>query len=237
MTRLVALEASSEYCSVALFDDGKMYYRQSLAAKSNANTILPLLDALVIESGVALQELDGLSITIGPGSFTGIRISMAVTQGLALAHNLKVIPVNSLELMAFQYGAGLSDSDLPIKVLPLLDARMNEYYWAVYQILRSGMIEITAPTLGSGDTLNALLSELSEDDRIVGVGTGWGLHSLDKNILFRCDEKMTPNAKYLALIAAKRLQQGYLYEIDEVEPLYLRNEINWDKRKRIRSRN
>jgi len=133
--KVLALDTSSGQCSVALSIDGALSGRAVLTARDHAQLLLPLVDELLAEAGTSLRALDGIAFGRGPGSFTGVRIAAAVTQGLAEGAGLPVFPVSSLRALAAQarrralqaghYRAGGS-------LLACMDARMGEIYWGVF---------------------------------------------------------------------------------------------------------
>src|SRR5208282_976178 len=103
-----------------------------------------MVDAVLAEAAVSLSMLDGIAASVGPGAFTGVRISVAVAQGLAFGAGLPVIPVTTLEALAWQVlrqGAG--------HALACLDARMGEVYWGCFAAEpRRGVAATGAPTVG-----------------------------------------------------------------------------------------
>lgn len=121
---ILALETSTEAGSCALLDDGKILQRQCPAGRSHSETLLPLVRELMQEAGIGFAELDAIAFGVGPGAFTGLRVACGAAQGLAVAHDLPLIPIVSLHAMA-----ALTDAD---QVLALLDARMGEVYSARY---------------------------------------------------------------------------------------------------------
>jgi len=125
--RLLALDTSTEACSAALMLGDEMRVRFEITERSHAELILPMIDALLAEAGVALGSLDGLAFGRGPGGFTGLRIAAGVAQGLAFGAGLPVAPVSSLAAVAEQVGAAEGEH-----ILVCNDARMGELYWAVF---------------------------------------------------------------------------------------------------------
>ncbi len=93
---LLVLDTSTEYCSAALWRDGEIHARRVLAEQRHSSLLLPMVDELLRESAITLRELDGIGYGAGPGSFTGLRIACAVTQGLALGADLPVVGVSTL---------------------------------------------------------------------------------------------------------------------------------------------
>ena len=139
---ILALETSTELGSCALWRDGAVTERICPAGKSHSETLLPLVRELLAEAGVKVSQLDAIAFGVGPGAFTGLRVACGAAQGLAVATNLPLIPVTSLETMA-----SLAGSE---RVLALLDARMGEVYSGSYQLgndayVLHGDIRVSAP--------------------------------------------------------------------------------------------
>ena len=128
--KLLALDTATDWCSVALWQDGEIASREARAERGHGGQVLTLIDALLAEAGIALGALDALAFGRGPGAFTGLRLAASVTQGLAFAAGLPVIPVSDLRALAQQ---------LPLpphqdaRVLVCHDARMGEVYWGGFR--------------------------------------------------------------------------------------------------------
>jgi tRNA threonylcarbamoyladenosine biosynthesis protein TsaB len=131
--KLLALDTSSAQCSVALLVDDQVLVREMATAREHAQLILPMVDAVLAEAGVTLRQLEGIAFGRGPGSFTGVRVAAAVTQGLAAGADLPVLPVSSLRALAAQAlrRAPASTAASGV-VLACMDARMGEVYWAAF---------------------------------------------------------------------------------------------------------
>jgi tRNA threonylcarbamoyladenosine biosynthesis protein TsaB len=119
---ILALETSTEYCSVALWQDGAIVERCDLAVQKHSEMLIAMLDALLKDAGVRIQDMDGIAFGKGPGSFTGVRIACGAAQGLAFGASLPVAGVCTLEALAEASGKE--------KVIAALDARMGEIYHA-----------------------------------------------------------------------------------------------------------
>ncbi len=141
--RLLALDTSTEACSAALFQDGAITLRFEITERSHADLILPMVESLLGEAGLALADLDGLAFGRGPGGFTGLRIATGVVQGLALGAGLPVAPVSSLAAVAEQVPAGEGEA-----ILVCNDARMGEVYWGVFRKAANGSMEALAARIG-----------------------------------------------------------------------------------------
>ena len=120
----LALDTSTDLATVALKHEGRIYQRQVQGVATHAQLILPMVDELLKAADVKLAMLQGIIVGKGPGSFTGLRVASAVVKGLAIVHEIPVYPISTLLIMAWQ-----ADS---YPVLAVMDARMQQVYWAYY---------------------------------------------------------------------------------------------------------
>ena len=213
---ILALETSTELGSCALWRDGVVSERTCPPGKSHSETLLPLVRELLAEAGVKLGGLDAIAFGVGPGAFTGLRVACGVAQGLAVAANLPLIPVTSLETMAALTGAQ--------RVLALLDARMGEVYSGCYQLtdgayVLHGDIRVAAPDAVSLPTEpgwiacgNAIAAYPALVTRLSGAGM-----ATQSGIL--------PTASVLARLAAPRAARGEGIDAALVAPLYIRDKV------------
>src|SRR5213592_3661432 len=127
--RILALDASTDVCAVALGAAGHWRERAEKAGQRHSEMLLPMVRALLDDASLDLRDLDGIAFGAGPGSFTGLRIACGVAQGLALGADLPVVGVATLEAMA-ETARQRSGST---RVIAALDARMQEVYVAAYE--------------------------------------------------------------------------------------------------------
>src|SRR6476620_7505464 len=99
--KLLAFETATEACSVALWIDGRVVERYDLAPRRHAELALPWADALLAEAGIARAQIDAIAVGRGPGAFTGVRLAIALAQGVALGLDRPLVPVSTLEALAF----------------------------------------------------------------------------------------------------------------------------------------
>jgi tRNA threonylcarbamoyladenosine biosynthesis protein TsaB len=201
--RLLAIDTSTEALSIALLTEQGTSERGLETAREQAEQILSLIDAVLGEAGVRLSQLDGIVAGVGPGSFTGVRISVAVAQGLAYGAGLPVVPVTSLEALAFPLIETGAD-----RVIACLDARMGEIYWGCFAAdpvrgLRA---------LGTLQVAAADRVRLPSIDRYRGVGRGFTAYpELAALAGVEVDARsvaMLPNAADMARLGALRLAAG-----------------------------
>src|SRR5690348_10909386 len=141
--RILALDASTEMCAVALGDGAAWDERAQLAGHRHSELLLPMVRELLDGRGMALADLDGIAFGAGPGAFTGLRIACGIAQGLALGAGLPVIGVSTLEALAEtarqRYGSS--------HVIAALDARAQEVYVAAYRHDGKRWVEVSAPAV------------------------------------------------------------------------------------------
>lgn len=225
--RILAIDTATEACSVALHDNGATFAHFELCPREHTQRILPLVNDVLTEGGVALSELDALAFGRGPGSFTGVRIGIGIAQGLALGAELPMIGVSTLVTMA----QGAWRQTGATRVLAAIDARMGEVYWAEYQRDENGIWqgEDTEAVL-KPEAVEARLAQL--DGAWATVGTGWkawpemgassGLTLTDGSVELPAAQDMLP-------IALQMLAEGRTVAVEQSEPVYLRNEVAWKK--------
>lgn len=224
MTKILALDTSGEACSVALLANGSIEQRFQLAPREHTRLILPMVEELLGEAGLALTGLDALAFGRGPGSFTGLRICAGVVQGLAWGADLPVVPVSSLKAMAHGVEPGR-------QVLASFDARMSELYFAHYQCHASGPELLGEERLIKPEALFESLAMLQLDN-CLALGSGWRYledSGVDARKFLRVDTNVQPSAAAIAALAEADLHQGRVVSAEQVEPVYLRDEVTWQK--------
>lgn len=236
MSLILALDTSTDACSVALNADGVITSLFEVAAKSHTQRLLPMVDELLQAKGCDLADLDAIAFGRGPGSFTGLRICAGIVQGLAFGANLPVIPVSTLEAMAVGFYRANPALQLPVGVA--LDARMDEVYWGLFA--REGTLvkplgdeEVISPDVLAG---RADIAQLG----FAAVGPGWhypAMQALKANGKIDGGLDVHPHAENMALIAARLFAAGHTLSALEAQPVYLRDSVSWQKRQRIRNSN
>lgn len=212
--KLLALDTSTEYCSAALWLNGELHARRVHAGQMHSALLLPMIDALLREQGESLRQLDGIAYGAGPGSFTGLRIACAVTQGLALGANLPVVGVSTLASVAQQVDAQ--------RVLTVLDARMAEVYWAAYRRDASGWQCVSEPVLSAPESV-----QVPDAGDWVGAGNGFALAEMQAVPvrLMRREAQWMPDAAAIATLAAPMFSRGEGQDAAFAAPLYLRDKV------------
>lgn len=218
--RLLALDTATESCSVALAVDGRLHARSEVLPRQAAEQLLPWIDALLAEAGVARSQLDAIAVGRGPGGFTGVRLAVAVAQGLAWALDRPLLGVSSLAALAMQAGGVTGE-----RVLAAIDARMGELYVGRFRIDADGLAQ---PIDDESMSTPAAL-QLDGADWL-GVGTGFaaadGLLAQRLSAqLRRVDAQRFPQAEAVARLALPMLARGETLAPDRLEPAYLRDKV------------
>ena len=127
--RLLVCDTSDKNCSAGVFENGKeLCYEISFESKTHSETFMPLVHSVMEKAGITHEDLDGYAVTVGPGSFTGIRIGLAAVKGMALASGKKCIAVSSTEALARSCENATMTPDHETLIVPALDARNNRVF-------------------------------------------------------------------------------------------------------------
>ena len=224
MTNILVLDTATEACSVALQVGNKTYSLFEVCPQQHSQRILPMIDSVLGEAGISLNELDCLAYGRGPGSFTGVRIASGIIQGLAIGTDLPVVGVSTLAAMAQQ--AFLTEGALNISAA--IDARMNEVYFAHYEVEDEIVLEQIPEKVEAPEKVNVGLTDLG---LITAVGTGWNAYdtlSIGLDLAIKQDIAY-PNALYMLPLAIRDFQRGMAVPVEESQPVYLRDKVTWKK--------
>ena len=223
--RILAIDTTTEACSAALLVGEALSARAEEPGRSHADRILKMVDEVLAEGGVALASLDGIAACIGPGAFTGVRISVAVAQGLCFGAALRVVPVSSLEALAFERMRRGAD-----RVLACLDARMNEVYWACFRTDQVRALAACAgPALGAPASVALPADALMPGGGYAGVGRGFSAYPQLLELAGlgsdAPEQLALPDARAIAQLGALRLAAGEGIDPAALVPLYLRDNV------------
>jgi len=220
-TSLLGIDSSNAACSCALWIDGDCRQRYEVAPRGHGLLLLPMVESLLDEAGIALNALDALVLGRGPGSFTGLRIATGMIQGLAYAIDRPVVPVSSLAALA----QGVDGE----QILAAFDARMDEVYWGAYQRDADGLVVL----LGDERVLPPAAVVLPMVADWVGAGEGWQAYgdalsaavSTSKGQVSVAAQPLYPQARHLLQLGARGWQCGDAVSAQQAVPVYLRNKV------------
>ncbi len=216
--RLLAFETATEACSVALYLDGEVRERFELAPRRHAELALPWAEALLAEAGVARRQLDAIAVGRGPGAFTGVRLAIALAQGIALGLDRPVLPVSTLAALAMRAPEG--------RVLAAIDARMGEVYAGAFLRAGDGVSALGAESVRAPGQV----ALADGNDGWHGVGTGFAAAdgALARALapqLATVDAQALPRAADVARLGAAAFARGEAIAPARLEPAYLRDNV------------
>ncbi|MFP6840897.1 MAG: tRNA (adenosine(37)-N6)-threonylcarbamoyltransferase complex dimerization subunit type 1 TsaB [Acinetobacter sp.] len=213
--KLLALETANEQCSVSIVDETQeLFFQLDARAKAQTQTILPMIDQAFTQLGLSASELTAIAFSRGPGSFSGVRINAAVTQALAWANDLPVVPVSSLQALAQAAYRVLGLKS----VTAVLDARMQEVYIASFELDQHGIMQ----AVDEEQLLN--YSNASQVVQFEMVGSGSALIQPEQ-IQYK---DLSATAQDIATIARLNVQQQKWVSAEQALPVYLRDNA-WKK--------
>ena len=213
--KLLALETANEQCSVSIVDETQtLYFQLDTRAKAQTQTILPMIEQGFAESQIENSQLTAIAFSRGPGSFSGVRINAAVTQALAWANDIPVIPVSTLQALA---QAAYRESQL-VEVTAVLDARMHEVYIASFKLDQNNIMQLV-------DEEKLLdYQQAAEYQKYTLIGSGSELVKTGA-VEYR---HITATATDIATIARQNVIEKQWLSAEQALPVYLRDNA-WKK--------
>ncbi|MDR3300231.1 MAG: tRNA (adenosine(37)-N6)-threonylcarbamoyltransferase complex dimerization subunit type 1 TsaB [Candidatus Accumulibacter sp.] len=210
--KILAFETATDPGSVALWLDGRVVARDCPRELSNSAALLPVAEAALKMEGLGFSDLDGIAFGMGPGSFTGLRVSCGVAQGLSMARDLPLLGVGTLDAVALAAGGE--------RVLVALDARMGEVYYGLFvDGIRRGEIGVCPPQC----------VPLPESSGWLACGNGLSVYPCLRERLAgavaRWQPEILPHAEFVARLAAPRMERGERIDAADAAPLYVRDKV------------
>ncbi|MCJ8145973.1 tRNA (adenosine(37)-N6)-threonylcarbamoyltransferase complex dimerization subunit type 1 TsaB [Acinetobacter sp. A3.8] len=216
--KILALETANEQCSVAIVDATQtLFFEHHHEARMQTQQILPMIERGLAESKSTWQDISAIAFSRGPGSFSGVRINAAVTQALAWANNLPVIPVSTLQALA-QHAYQESKFS---EVTAVIDARMNEVYFGQFAVDDQGIMQLHGDEQLLGYDQAMMQLNPPFDTYVVGTGASLVGHTCAENLYYA-------NAIDIAEIAKAEWLAGRRVSADQALPVYLRDNA-WKK--------
>lgn len=212
--QILALETSTDFGTCALWQNGQVLSAVCPAGHPHSETLLTLVQEMLAEAGSSFSQLDAIAFGMGPGAFTGLRVVCGIAQGLAMALDKPVLPVGSLEAMAWEAGGA--------KVLSLLDARMGEVYVGGFIRQEQGLEAVIDLTVTTPDNLNI---QLDADWFVVGNGLKAYPQLNARFETCTLFPDMLPHAKTVAQLGALAFARGEVLDPALAAPRYIRDKV------------
>ncbi len=225
---ILGIETATQQVGVAIGGhEGVIASFEVARGRRHAEILTPAIEFTCRQADVELAELGCIAVDVGPGLFTGMRVGLAAAKALAQALRIPMIGITSLDLLAFP----CRHTDRV--VVPVIDARKAEVFWAMYRQVPGGVQQVSTPTVGSVDDLVADMLARSQD--VLCVGDGAERYRDEIIDGYRCEiaGPVHPGADALVQLAhSKALREDWVRP-GEIEPVYLRApdaQINWASR-------
>ena len=226
---VLGIDTSTKAVAVGLWsEEGLVAEISGTAHLTHSERLLVHMIALLDSAGLSLEQLDGIGVVVGPGSFTGLRIGVATAQGLAESRGLPTIGLSSLEVLALGADCGRGF------VCPLIVARKGYVYAAIYEISEDKAVPVRAPVTCPPEELVSWI-----DRPTVFVGEGFMLHRalfravLKDRIIEAPEHSHRPSGRVVSYCAYKAITAGHGHDPALLLPEYLgpcTAEINWERR-------
>jgi tRNA threonylcarbamoyladenosine biosynthesis protein TsaB len=186
---------------------------------------MDMIDGALKMAGLALSQIDGYAFTVGPGSFTGLRIGLSVVKGLAVIGEKPMVGVSSLEVLALQ------TPDRSLLVCPMMDARNNEVYCARFRLADGALLTVNNE---AAMTPAASVADIDEPCMLMGDGALRYRTLIEEHVgkyaRFASPAHGIPRAYSVAQLSLSRFQTGQTDDVRNIVPVYLRKSYAEQKR-------
>jgi tRNA threonylcarbamoyladenosine biosynthesis protein TsaB len=229
---VLGIDTSTRVAGAAVFSKNRLISERYIHnLKTHSQNVIPMIQQVMEDAGIKPSDLQGIAVTGGPGSFTGLRIGMAVAKTMGQALDIPVVGISTLRALAWNiYGvAGL--------ICPILDAKKNEVYTCLYKSAHEGLTELIKPCAMGMESLLAQLAKYDTD--ITFLGDGVPVFSdvikvkMGDKAHFATGINSFPRAAAVAELGLARIKEGNLPDSTFLQPIYLRKseaEITWEQK-------
>lgn len=229
MPTLFAIDTAGDHCSLALLHGGRVLVRCGPAGQTHLEHVMPRVEELFAEAGVAPAACDAFAFGSGPGSFTGLRVACTIAQGLAFGTRRPVIAVGNLAALAYQAAAAPPHGAAPRRVLAAIDARMGQAYVAVLAGAGTAWETLLAPALVERLELSALIARWRPD--VCAGDAAWlqgslapGVPAAEAAAGVALRDARADAGSILAL-AQEQLARGQILSPEQAAPQYVRDDV------------
>lgn len=219
---ILAIETATEACSAALAIGDDITVRFEIAPRQHTQLILTMMEEVLTEAGVTLKQVDAIAFSRGPGAFTGVRIATGVAHGVALSIDTPLLPISTLAAIAQQ----LHENEGVEHCLVVTDARMGEVYWGRYMAQDGFMLLQDEEAVSKPEVLQAVVADFPD---CILAGNGWVAYGeqFDSETMRQLNKahNILPSAYFIARLAVTAYQQGKAVDIEQAQPIYLRDKV------------
>ncbi|MBN1456926.1 MAG: tRNA (adenosine(37)-N6)-threonylcarbamoyltransferase complex dimerization subunit type 1 TsaB [Sedimentisphaerales bacterium] len=234
----LAIETSGRTGSVALGTESKSIEQSSFSGlMRHSIELFPTIEQLLKKHNCGISDLKQIFITIGPGSFTGLRIAVSTAKMFALATNVKIVAVNTMDVIAQNANDIMRDSKNKInRIVTILDAKRKQFYVASYKNIDDGWIKTTTDCLMTADDIIKEFADMNDPVYLLGEGLHYYKDMFDVDGMEVVDDQYwTATAEKTYTVGYKMAQEKLFTDPGQLVPFYLRRpeaEVNWEKRQK-----
>ena len=217
---VMGIDSSTQVNTIALLQGGQLLCEAVLNTRKNhSQRLMPMIDTLLKEAELGIENVDGVAVSLGPGSFTGLRIGMATGKALAWSLSKPLVGISSLDGIAFN-AQGVTGT-----ICPILNARRNQVYTAIYK-MNKGELEKTSDYMAVEPM--ELIKQLQNHEQVTLLGDGIEefisifTESLGDRLVIPSSANRLPRASHIAYLGWKRLLKGEEDDVINLAPLYIR---------------
>ena len=233
--KILGIDTSSKYCNVAIIEEKDIMIEYTINGfiKKHSSILIPAIQEIFNKIDLKIGDIDGVAVTIGPGSFTGLRIGLGSAKGLSYAAGIPITGIHTLDVLAY------NAARLPVMLCPILDARKNEVYFALFHG-GNHLKKIIDYQCNSIDNLLDRLKNIQEN--IIFLGEGILKYQkriedmLGPRAIILYPTLSTIKASNVAFLGLEKIRNGQVDNAFSISPFYLRKseaEISWEKRHKI----
>ena len=226
MERILFIETSTALCSTALSEDGKIVSRRENAERKHASLTAPFIKEMLDEQGLAVRDCNAVCVSMGPGSYTGLRVGVSTAKGLCFGAGLPLLAVGSLDTLVWQ---AIGEKLLPEGckyIVPMIDARRMEVYTQMFDSKGNAISDISAEVV----TAESFAQERQNYKNLILFGSGAAKCS---EILGATMIDITPSVRGMARIAESKYRSGEFVDVAYFEPYYLKDFVVTTSKKNL----
>lgn len=214
---ILAIDSTATVASVALVRDGATLSQYTVnAGNTHSVTLLPMIEHMLKMTGTELDDIDIFAASVGPGSFTGVRIGAATIKGLAHAKNIPCVGVSTLEALASNL-AGCGGI-----ICPAMNARRGQVYTAIFEDTANGLKRLSPDMAISVEELSEMLSDFDGEVRFCGDGYSLVSHLSEYNTREFCRLQSAVSVAQVAEMIYNRTEDKSVFTASALNPTYLR---------------
>ena len=230
--KILGIDTSAKFCNLGLIEDEDILIEYTIngSRKKHSSILVPAIKNLLKTIDLKIEEINGIAVSMGPGSFTGLRIGLCVAKGLCYARSLPLLGIPTLDAMAFPF------KEIPYLICPVLESKKDEIYDVVFR----GGVSLHRVMDYKCEDIQSLLARLSPlKEKIIFSGDGIKKYrdiiknKIGKNALFIDSQLNFPVAASIAFLGLNKLKKGEEDNVSTLSPFYLRKseaEIIWEKK-------